>query len=97
MDSTEVNWLESDLQAHIVEWLREEKALGRLAFAVGMEGVRLSPGLRAKAKKQGMDKGIPDLTIKIADGKTVHIELKRKGNYLQGSQKAEGYVLLDEK
>lgn len=60
-DDPNFNWLEEHHQEHIVNWLRRQKALGRLTFDIGMEGVRLPAGLRRKMKTQGMDSGVPDL------------------------------------
>lgn len=75
-------WKEEHLQAAIVIRLRQ----AGIAFEVGMEGVRLSKSQRAKAKIQGMDAGRCDLKILLQGGRTIHIELKRKGGRVSPEQ-----------
>lgn len=82
-DDPDAGWLEEQLQAAIVETLRREGYL----FEVGMEGVRLSKSQRAKAKLQGMEPGRCDLKVLMPGGRTIHIELKRKGGRVSPDQK----------
>ena len=80
---------ESQHQAHIVKWLRAEKAERNLSFDIGMEGVRLKPYQASQAKSQGMDRGVPDLKIKLPNGVLLHVELKTWSNYGGLSQPQE--------
>ena len=55
-----------------------------------LNGVRLTPGLRNKMKKQGMTKGYPDidLPIRVNDYNGLHIEFKRlRGGVVSYEQK----------
>jgi hypothetical protein len=92
-NNAEFNWLEEHHQVHIARWLRAQKAKGRLSFAIGMEGVRLPISLRKKMKRQGMDAGTPDITVKLAGGKTVHFELKKWRGVTNSNQKLEHELL----
>ena len=81
-DNPDVNWLEEHIQAAIIIHLRQTGA----AFEVGMEGVRLSKAQRGRAKVQGMDAGKADIKILLEGGRTIHVELKRKGGRVSSEQ-----------
>lgn len=69
-----------------------------------MSGIRLRPGQRMKAKRQGMPKGYPDIFLPVGSGcfYGLFIELKRvKGGTASPDQKgwlkrlnAEGYLAV---
>jgi len=84
-----VNWLEADIQAAIVRELRQKNIL----FEVGLDGVKLTKGQAGKAKAAGMDRGKCDLKIYLRGGRTVQIELKRKGGRVSTAQ-ADWHAVL---
>lgn len=88
-DNPDAGWLEEHIQAAVVTNLRR----GGVTFEVGMEGVRLSKGQRGRAKVQGMDAGKADIKILLAGGRTIHVELKRKGGRVS-SEQAEWHARL---
>lgn len=77
------NYTEDDHQKHIVKELRR----GGYLFRAGMEGVRLSVGVRSKMKALGMEPGLPDLEIYL-NNRLVMIELKRWRGVVSDAQKA---------
>jgi len=97
MNNEGQKYTESQHQKHIVVWLREQKALRKLSFDVGMEGIRLKPYQINQVKSQGMDAGVPDIKIKLPNGILVHVELKCWSNYngLSSPQEAEHALLTE--
>lgn len=97
MDNEKTKYTESQHQAHIVKWLREQKSERNLSFDIGMEGVWMPPRLQAKMKREGRDRGVPDIKIKLPKGVLVHIELKTWSNYngLSEPQKTEHELLTE--
>jgi len=81
-----INIKEDSLQAHIVKTLRKLKALRRLDFVIGMQGIRLQPYQRNRIKSQGMESGQPDILILMPKGKMIAIELKVGKNKPQPNQ-----------
>ena len=83
---------EYEAQVAIFEWA--ETNLNKypdleFMFAT-LNGIRLSPGLRNKAKKQGNKKGVPDIWLPIphAEFSGLIIELKKeKGGVVRTEQK----------
>ena len=86
--------LEDWEQEQIFSWIMANQIrepLLQLAYCT-LNGIRLSPGLRIKAKKQGNRRGVPDIVLpaKSFDGKYpgLYIELKRvKGGVVSVYQK----------
>ena len=93
--------LESWEQAKIVEWKRENQDKYpelQLLFS-SLNGIRLSFGLRAKAKAQGLEPGYPDLMLDVPRGgfHGLRIELKRvKGGAVSDDQKRVISMLQDQ-
>jgi len=92
-DNKDFPWKEEHLQRHICDWLRVQRDQGKLSYDVGMEGIKLSIGVAVKAKKNGMNKGVPDLKIKLDGGALVHIELKLGKKKVSESQAIEHDLL----
>ena len=83
---------ESASQEYIIKWARlSVKTYPALSMLYGtMNGVRLSIGAAMKCKRQGMQKGWPDLQLMYPSGKWhgLFIELKREsGGTLSIEQK----------
>ncbi|MCP5006874.1 MAG: VRR-NUC domain-containing protein [Planctomycetes bacterium] len=89
-------------QEALFSWIKANQNIEpklMLAYST-LNGIRLSTGLRTKAKKQGNRKGVPDIVLpaKSFDGKYpgLYIELKRiKGGVVSKDQK-EYMALLTE-
>ena len=89
-------------QCKIIAWSRLMVATNQeprlKLLRAGMEGLRLSMGVRVKAKKAGMDGAWPDLTLFIAN-KGFHallIELKRLKGGTVSKEQAEMIGILQE-
>jgi hypothetical protein len=82
---------EFDIQAALFEWA--EWAQGKfpeLKLLNGsLNGVRLTIGQAVKAKRAGMKRGFPDISLPIARGQYhgLFIELKKPGEYPTAEQK----------
>jgi hypothetical protein len=77
---TLTNWLEDDIQAYIVQWLRRNDVL----FRAGLEGMYTSKRTASKAKMLGMESGWPDIHIIEPD---FYVELKTMKGRLSDNQK----------
>lgn len=97
--------LEEWEQKKVIQWKRENQNKHpelQLLFA-SLNGIRLTPGLRVKAKAQGLEPGYPDLTLDVPRHgfHGLKIELKRvKGGTVSAEQKrviemlrAQGYCV----
>ena len=74
------NWLEDDIQAYIVQWLRRNDIM----FRIGMEGVKLNKRTAGKLKILGMERGWPDIHILEPE---FYVELKTLKGRLTENQK----------
>ncbi len=87
-------------QKKVIEWKRENQDKYpelQLLFA-SLNGIRLTMGLRKKAKEQGLEPGYPDLMLDIPKGgfHGLRIELKRvKGGTVADDQKRVIGMLRD--
>lgn len=81
--------LEAVEQENLFKWAAKNKErIPELKWLnCSLNGVRLSPGLRVKAKKSGMKAGFPDINLPISTDKYngLYIELKR----IRGGQTSE--------
>lgn len=82
-DDGSIDWTESLIQQYIVMNLRKSGA----CFAASLEGNRRSGAAIARAKREGLEAGEPDLRIYMDGGRCLFIELKRKGGVLTLVQK----------
>ena len=74
---------ESAIQTQLVQWL---KAKG-ITFHVGLEGAKRHVHEQARLKRLGMQAGHPDITLFLAGGRVVFVELKGKNGSLSPKQK----------
>jgi hypothetical protein len=79
-------------QAQVMAWARANEAIcpGLEYLHCSLNGVRLTPGQVAKAKRQGLKPGVPDLSLPCASRgwAGLYIELKRrKGGTVSKDQK----------
>lgn len=74
---------ESAIQTQLVQWL---KAKG-ITFHVGLEGAKRHVHEQARLKRLGMQAGHPDITLFLAGGRVIFVELKVKNGSLSPKQK----------
>lgn len=83
---------EEDLQKRVATMLRAYLP-DSVWWSASLSGVKLSPGIAAKAKAAGMQRGAPDISYVWPDGVTTYTELKAGIGVLTPEQKALAEVL----
>lgn len=77
---------EEDLQRQVATMLRAYLP-DAVWWSASLSGVKLSPGIAAKAKAAGMQRGAPDISYVWPDGETTYTELKAGRGVLTPEQK----------
>lgn len=77
-----VNWLESDHQIHVVQWLR------RNGYCVAADQNGATNQRRSQRLAEGLQPGEPDLRIYLPNGRLMLIEMKRHKGKLSPQQVA---------
>jgi hypothetical protein len=88
MQATLAHYSESDIQKSLAAHFREKELAGGFTFfAIPGGSVRVPPHIGKQMKLHGVRAGVPDLVFLLKGPKTVLIELKLPGNYLDANQK----------
>lgn len=85
-DNVDFPWREEHLQAAMVQTLYGLEREGWLSFAADMNAGKRGPRAAAMAKATGIRSGEPDLRIYLGGGRTIFIELKRRGGRMSHAQ-----------
>ena len=80
---------ESEIQKQLVTWLKYKG----VAFSVGLEGAKRHPAEQARLKAQGMQRGHPDITLYLPEGRVVFVELKTLRGRVSEKQQARHDLL----
>jgi len=78
---------EHQLQASLCAYLKVAAKPGIFWTAIG-NGGRRSIGVAMKLKREGVQRGTPDLLFVLPEGRTAFLEMKIKGGKLSPEQKA---------
>jgi hypothetical protein len=81
------NISEHELQVQLCSYLKVAGRPGIFWFAVPNGGYR-DVRVAAKLKKEGSQRGVPDLVFMLPEGKTAWLEMKIKGGSLSPDQRA---------